>query len=100
MKTNTFIIFFVFSIILLPVVSSALDWREEFEDICSMVMVSEELKTEELEKLIQRSEKLKPLIEASGDPAAKVYLMRLQKCRAMFEYIFELRTGKKYVPNQ
>lgn len=82
-------------LLLFPALSSSLDWREEFEEICSMVVVGDQLKAEELEGLLERSKKLVPVIESSGDPAGKIYLMRLDKCRAFFEYALELKTDKK-----
>lgn len=68
------------------------DWKDEFEEICAVVKAADSLPAEELQGLIARSDDLLPRIEASDDPAKKVYIFRLKKCRAFFEYILALRS--------
>ncbi len=68
-------------------------WQAAFEDICSKVDASGSLSTKELSALIERADKLVPEIQASNDPAKKVYLRRLKNCRSMYEFMIE--TNKK-----
>lgn len=72
-----------------PVISG--DWHDEFEELCSKVQTAESLTLEEINSLIERVDTLLPKIEASDDPKKKVYIFRLKKCRAFFEYIIELK---------
>jgi hypothetical protein len=61
------------------------DWLEEFNDICSQVDVVDSLEREEVQRLVERCDKLMPVIEASENRKKKVYLFRLKKARDMFE---------------
>ena len=95
-KSVAICIFFVFlAVSLFSRQSVGAEWLDEFEDICSKVMIGDELTVEELQGIIERADKLKSVIEASENPSKKVYLMRLQKCRAFFEYAIELKADKK-----
>jgi hypothetical protein len=64
---------------------AANDWLGEFNDICSQVDVVDSLSREEIQSLIDRCDKLMPVIESSDDRKKKVYLFRLKKARDMFE---------------
>jgi hypothetical protein len=63
------------------------DWHDEFDEICSKAGIAGDLGRDELESLLERVDKLMPLIEASDDPKKKVYIFRLKKCKNLFEYI-------------
>lgn len=67
------------------------DWLEEFEDVCSKVRIGDSLELQDLKSLIERVDKLIPLIQASDHKSKKVYIFRLKKCRSFFEYIIELK---------
>jgi hypothetical protein len=64
-------------------------WKGSFDDICSKVDASGTMTVPELSNLIVRLDKLAPEISASGDPAKKVYLQRLKKCRAMYQFMID-----------
>jgi hypothetical protein len=66
------------------------EWLDEFEDICSQVEVVNSLEREEIQRLVDRCDKLMPVIESSDDRKKKVYLFRLKKARDMFEATLQL----------
>lgn len=67
------------------------DWHEEFNELCGQVQTADSLGKEELGSLIERADKLLTVIEASDEPRKKVYIFRLKKCRAMFEFSVQLK---------
>jgi hypothetical protein len=66
------------------------EWLDEFEDICSQTMDSQSLSVEELQALVERCDKLMPVIESSDDRKKKVYLFRLKMACDMFEAVLQL----------
>ncbi len=68
-------------------------WKAEFEAVCSQTDSAMELAEGELKELIERCDKLKPLIESADESTKKVYLRRLQKCRDL--YVFALESKGK-----
>jgi hypothetical protein len=68
------------------------DWRAEFDDICGRTEDAMGLSTVELQRLIERCEKLRPRIQKLDESAAKVYLKRLQMCKDLFVYVLESKT--------
>jgi hypothetical protein len=66
------------------------EWLDEFEDICSQTMDAQSLSDEELQSLVERCEKLLPIIEQSTFSKKKVYLFRIKKCRDLFEFVLEV----------
>ncbi len=76
-----------------PTPSAAGNWKDSFNDICSKTQGSDTLSIKELSSLIERSDKLMPEIQASDDPSKKIYLQRLKKCRALFEFMIESKQG-------
>jgi len=91
-------IFFILSLIaitLLPAGESLpqeKDWHEEFKYLCSMVDRADSLNMEELNSLIARSDALLKTLETINEPSKKVYIFRLKKCRAFFQYVIELKS--------
>lgn len=67
------------------------EWLEEFEEICSKTLEGDNLSMEELQSLIERTDKLISRIQASDNARKKVYIFRLEKCKSFFEYIIELK---------
>ncbi len=65
------------------------DWRAEFDDICSKTTDAMSLPKDEIKKLVERCDALKPRIEKLDESAAKVYLKRLQRCRSLFVFVLE-----------
>jgi hypothetical protein len=66
------------------------EWLDEFEDICVQTMDSQSLSVEELQALVERCEKLIPVIEQSTYVKKKVYLFRIKKCKELFQYMIEV----------
>lgn len=80
----------------LSVVSSAYaqNWKDEFDDVCSKTQDAMLLTDDELQGLIDRCDKLKPLIEKLDGAQARVYLKRLAMCRDLYEYVLRSRQKK------
>ena len=74
------------------IVHAGEDWKEEFGDICSKTDDSMTLPNEELKRLIERCDALKPRIERLDESTAKVYLKRLQMCKDLFVYVLESKS--------
>ena len=66
-------------------------WKAEFSDISSHSVTAMSLTDEELTALIERCEKLKPAIENLEATPRKIYLKRLEKTKALFEFVIESR---------
>ena len=64
-------------------------WREEFTNICARSGESAALSEADLTKLIADSERLRVEIANSKEPDSRVYLFRLDKCRAFFVFMRE-----------
>ena len=71
----------------------AADWRGEFEAVCVKTDIAMSLSSEELADLVARCDKLAERIGAEGEIVSKVYLKRLQSCRALFVYVLETRSA-------
>jgi hypothetical protein len=78
---------------LLSAPSIAGSWKESFDDICSKAQGADTLSVQELSTLIERSNKLMPEIQAAEDPSKKIYVHRLNKCKALFEFMIESKKG-------
>lgn len=74
------------------------DWRGEFEAVCVKTDIAMSLSDEELTDLVARCDKLAERIGAEGEIVRKVYLRRLQSCRALFAYVLETRNAAPTVP--
>lgn len=83
----------IFFILILSFYSTAVTagWHEEFEEICSKVQMGDSLSREELRVLVERADKLVPLIKESTDPKKKVYIFRLKKCRSFFDFTLQMK---------
>lgn len=62
-------------------------WRAEFEAVCGKTGEATSLSVEELTKLIERCEKLKPAVDKLEESERKVYQRRLQLCCDLFRYV-------------
>ena len=69
------------------------DWRGEFEAVCVKTDVAMSLTSEELADLVARCDRLAERIGAEGEIVRKVYLKRLQSCRALFAYVLGTRAA-------
>lgn len=70
------------------------EWRKEFDDICAKTQDAMALTTDELKSLIDRCDKLKPLIEELEGAQKKVYLRRLSMCRDLYAFVLESKENK------
>lgn len=70
------------------------EWKKEFDDICGKTQDAMVIPLDELKKLVDRCDKLKPLIEKLGETESKVYLRRLQMCRDLFAFTLESKEKK------
>jgi hypothetical protein len=70
-------------------------WKAEFEDVCGKTADAAECPVDELKKLVDRCDKLKPQIETLEATPRKVYLRRLQMCRDLYAYVLESKLQEK-----
>jgi hypothetical protein len=77
----------------------AKDWHEEFEYICSKVEMGDSLSIEDLKSLIERADALLKTLENVNEPSKKIYIFRLKKCKAFFEYLIELKGSNSGNPS-
>jgi hypothetical protein len=84
---------FLLALAIISTPSAAGNWKDSFDDICSKTQGSDSLSVKELSTLIERADKLMPEIQASDDPSKKIYLQRLKKCRALFEFMIDSKKG-------
>ncbi len=66
-------------------------WRAEFDDICAKTQDAMALSSEELQRLVERCDKLMPEIEKLDESRRKVYTSRLQACRKLYVFVLETR---------
>ena len=72
-------------------------WKDEFSDITSKTVNSMALSTEALQALVERCDKLQPVIEGLEATPRKVYLKRLMKSKSIFNFVIESR---EEIPNK
>ncbi len=72
-------------------VSAAEPWKATFDEICGKVQGADSLSDRELTAMIEKADKILPEIQRSDDPAKKVYLQRLKKCRNLYEFMLDTR---------
>jgi hypothetical protein len=63
------------------------NWRAGFDRLCARTADADKLSREELGGLIAESDELLEVVAASEDPEAKIYLLRLKKCRNFFMFM-------------
>lgn len=66
-------------------------WKDEFSEISSKTVNSMALSTEDLLSLVERCDKLQPVIEGLEATPRKVYLKRLMKSKSIFNFVIESR---------
>jgi hypothetical protein len=71
-------------------------WQKDFDDVFSKTEGAMALTPEELKALVEKCDKLKPLIEGTdeGESKKKVYLKRLQRTRDYYNFILESKEKK------
>ncbi len=70
-------------------------WKQEFADLCAKTNDAMSLSIEELKLLLQRGEKLMPVIETLEETPKKVYMRRLQKCMNLYAFVLESKEAEK-----
>lgn len=70
------------------------EWKKDFDDICSRTQDATSYDENQLTDLVERCDKLRPLIEKLGDTERRFYLKRLKMCRDLFAYALELKKRK------
>ena len=81
--------------LIIPSAALSADWEDDFEDICSRVVAADSYSIEELQALIDRSDKLLKKIKASDNRRNKIFIMRLKKCRNFFAFTIEVKQGEE-----
>ncbi len=66
-------------------------WKTKFDEICGKAQSADSLNNQELATLVEKADKLAPEIQKSDEPAKKVYLQRLKKCRSLYEFMLDTR---------
>ncbi len=75
-------------------VAYAQNWKDEFDDVCSKTQDAMLLTDDELRSLVDRCDKVRPLIENLDEAQRKVYLRRIAMCRDLFEFVLKSRQKK------
>ncbi len=65
------------------------NWKSEFEEVCGKTEESMSMSRSELKALMEKCDKLKPILQMQEEPARKIYLKRLQMCRDLLAYVYE-----------
>lgn len=73
------------------VVADEAMWKQEFERICIQVETASGLSAKQLQVLIQDSDKLLERLSDVSQPQAKIYIVRLKKCRDFFSFMLEAK---------
>jgi hypothetical protein len=73
--------------------AAAENWKAAFDDVCGNVQNAESMSEKEISAMVEKADKLLPVIQASDDPARKVYLTRLKKCRGVYEFMLDTKKG-------
>ncbi len=81
--------------LMIPSVALTSDLKDEFEEICSRTGDADSYSIEELQALIDRSDKLLKKIKASDNKRKKIFIMRLKKCRNFFAFTIEVKQGEE-----
>lgn len=87
---------------LAPVVNSGFDqalaaedaWKTEMDDICSKTQDSMTMSSEELKSLVERCDRLKPIISGLDETLSKVFGKRLQMCRDLYAFMVETKANE------
>lgn len=74
-----------------PAQAAEKSWEQEFNAVCSQTNDSMSLSREELQLLIVRCEKLKPVVEGKEETTRKVYGKRLEMCKNLLVFVLETK---------
>jgi hypothetical protein len=65
------------------------DWKSEFEYLCGRTEEAMDMEARELNDMVERCQRLLPLIEASNNPQKKIYIKRLESCMNLYRFVLE-----------
>jgi hypothetical protein len=68
-------------------------WLDEFSDVCGRTQDAMSLDDATLKDLVSRCDQLKPQVERLEGPQRKVYLRRLETCRALYQFVLDSRAA-------
>jgi hypothetical protein len=66
-------------------------WKAEFAEVCSKTQDAMALTSDELRGLVERCDRLKPVLEQLDEPVRKVYTRRVQACRDLYQFVLDTR---------
>lgn len=66
-------------------------WKDEFAQVCSKTQDAMTLSTQELQGLVERCDRLLPVVEKLDEPLRKVYGRRLKACRDLYQFVLDSR---------
>ncbi|HEY3307795.1 MAG TPA: hypothetical protein VGJ93_05025 [Desulfuromonadaceae bacterium] len=69
-------------------------WKTEMDAICSKTQDSMTMSNEDLKSLVERCDRLKPIIEGLDETLSKVFGKRLQMCRDLYAFVIESRVNE------
>lgn len=75
-------------------------WKKEFDAVCSATTGSMSLSHDELQSLVERCDRLKPLLGGLEESARKVYLKRLEMCRNLLAFVLESKGVTHAAPDK
>jgi hypothetical protein len=65
------------------------EWIKEFEAVCSQTGDAMDLTKDQLKELVDRCDRLKPVIQQQNEIQRKVYLKRLDNCCDFYKFVLE-----------
>lgn len=83
-----------FALLTITTIAWPADLKSSFEKVCAQVDASQNLNTKEISSLIEQIDALRPEMEKSEDPAKKLYLQRIKKCRSVYEFVLESKKSE------
>ncbi len=66
-------------------------WKTEFETVCARTQEAAGMSRDELKNLVERCDKLRPIIDKLDETQRKVYLKRLKMCRDLYAFVLETK---------
>lgn len=85
---------FFFTLIILSNSYGVDEWKIEFEYLCSRTDEAMDMDAKELSAMIERCQRLLPLIQASDNPQKKIYIKRLEACMNLYRFVLESKVQK------
>jgi hypothetical protein len=74
-----------------PLATAEENWKESFDEICGKVQSADSMSEQDIKTMMERADKLAPVIQTSTDPRKKVFLLRLKRCRGVYEFMLDTK---------